>query len=78
MSVSDSDTDVPRGAQDRPGPNFMGSPSLGLDTSILCDSLYSNLLLSVFLGLYLFGVALSWPQVPWRNLYWPSNTPGVV
>ena len=41
----------------------MGLPSLGLDIGILCDFLYRNLLLSVILGLYFSGLALSRPQV---------------
>ena len=42
---------------------FMGLPSLGLDIGISCDLLYSVLLLSVILGLYSLGLALSRPQV---------------
>jgi hypothetical protein len=52
------------GAHDRASPNFMGLASLGLDNGMFCDFLYSVLLLSVFLGLYFLGLALSRPQVP--------------
>jgi hypothetical protein len=40
-----------RGAMDRASPNFMGLASLGLDIGFFCDSLYSVLLLNVFLVL---------------------------
>jgi hypothetical protein len=40
----------------------MGLASLGLDIGIFCDSLYSVLLLGVFLGLDFSGLALSQPQ----------------
>jgi hypothetical protein len=47
------------GAQDRISPNFMGLTSLGLETGIFCDFLYSALLLNAILGLYVLGLALS-------------------
>ena len=49
--------------------------SLGLDISIFCDLLYSIPLLSVILGLYFVGLALSWPQV-WNP--GPANAAGMA
>jgi hypothetical protein len=41
----------------------MGLASLGVEIGILCDLLYSILLLCVVLGLDFLGLALSRPQV---------------
>ena len=46
------------GAQDRASPNFMGLYSFKQEIGILCDFIYSVLLLSVILGLYFLGLAL--------------------
>ena len=51
-----------RGALDRASPNFMGLASFGLEIGVFCDFLDRVLLLSVILGLYFLGLALSWPQ----------------
>jgi hypothetical protein len=53
----------------------MGLACLGLEIGTFCDSLYSVLLLSVILGLYFFGLALSRPQVrrpPWLRPLAPA------
>ena len=46
------------GAQDRASPNFMGLYRFKQEIDILCDFIYSVLLLSVILGLYFLGLAL--------------------
>ena len=40
----------------------MGLASLGLESGIFYNFLYSMILLSVILGLYFLGLALSWPR----------------
>jgi hypothetical protein len=66
------------GAQDMASPNFMELAILGLDIGILCDFIYSALLLSTMLGLDSLRPAQSRDVIPAQGLTDNENCTGLV